>query len=90
MDNIYWKGEYIRTEQNVDSTTDCCKLCKEDVDCTNFSYGKGKVGHATYGKCYLNKGGNEDRTVIRGHNFISSPKDISGCTCATGMYHTPL
>ena len=79
---MYWSYGDYKTEQNVDSTTNCCKLCKEDADCTNFSYGKVGKGYAK--QCFLKRGGNEQS---RGE-FISSPNDISGCECGTGRHHT--
>ena len=84
-DNLYWSGSgHLSTVIDVDSTTDCCKLCKEDDDCTNFSHGK--VGHGYAKECTLKKGGDEYSMG----DFISSPKDISRCACTTGRHHTSL
>ena len=74
----YYYGDY-QTIDDVSSPTDCCKLCKDDPICINFSYGKLEDGSYSR-KCYLKRGGD----LGRNHEFLSSPKNISGCSCEKG------
>ena len=78
-DNKYYSYGDYRTINDVSGPNACCKLCKEDPNCMNFSYGKLKDGG--YSKqCYLKRGG----TLSSRHEFISSPQNIADCSCGKG------
>jgi len=74
-DNQYWSYGDYETIRDISDYQECCRICKEDPECTNFSYGKADKGYAN--QCFKKRGGSAQG---RGE-FISSPKDISACSC---------
>ena len=77
IDNQYWSYGDYKTVHDVSDYEECCRLCKEDPECENFSYGK--EGY-NYGKqCYKKRGGNLGSSAYS--QFISSPRYISECSC---------
>jgi len=75
IDNQYWSYGDLKTVRDVSNFKDCCRLCKEDPECTNFSFGKEGQGFAN--QCFKKRGGSAQG---RG-DFMSSPKDITACEC---------
>ena len=58
----------------------CCRLCKDDPKCTNFSYGK--EGHGYAKQCMKKRGGSAQGRS----EFMSSPRDMSACSCGEGGF----
>jgi len=75
IDNQYWSYGDYQTVRDVSDYKECCRLCKEDPKCQNFSFGKD--GHGYANQCFKKRGGNPQGRP----EFMSSPKDISACAC---------
>ena len=75
IDNQYWSYGRIDLIHDVSDYVQCCLLCKENPQCTRFSYGK--EGHGYVNQCHINSGGNPQSR----NDFMSSPSDISTCSC---------
>ena len=85
IDNQYWSYGDYQTINDVSDFAECCRLCKDDSECQNFSWGKPSAGYAN--QCYKKKGGNAQSRS----EFISSPLDISSCSCDDiGIWVTEL
>ena len=74
---------------DVTLVSECCRLCKEDTACEQFSFHQGPhlgsagAGHGS--KCILNWG--DDELKIGGYwgAYIASPADISECSCGKAL-----
>ena len=55
IDNQYWSYGDYETIHDVSDYMDCCRLCKDDSECTYFSYGK--EGHGYAKQCFKKRGG---------------------------------
>ena len=71
---MYFYGDY-QVIHNIADFTECCRICKDDPECQNFSFGK--EGHGYAKQCMKKRGGSASGRS----EFISSPADISGCSC---------
>ena len=78
IENQYWSYGDYQTIRDVSDPIACCKLCKEDPECENFSYGYST--HSFARQCFM-KRGSEAQYAQKRNEFISSPWDISGCSC---------
>ena len=65
----------VKTVHDVSDYSECCRLCKEDPECENFSFGK--EGHGYAKQCHKKRGGSPQGRS----EFISSPRNISECSC---------
>ena len=83
IDNQYWSYGDYQTIHDVSDYMACCRLCKEDSECTNFSYGK--EGHGYAKQCFKKRGGSAQGRS----EFISSPRNISECSCGKGGFIFP-
>merc|ERR1719266_77243 len=75
IDNQYWSYGDYQTVNDVSDYITCCRLCKDDPKCTNFSYGK--EGHGYAKQCMKKRGGSAQGRS----EFISSPRDMTSCSC---------
>ena len=75
LDNKYYSYGDYQTVNDISDHKFCCRLCKADPQCTNFSFGK--EGHGYANQCHKKRGGSASGRS----EFISSPVDISGCSC---------
>ena len=80
IDNQYWSYGDYQTIHDVSDYMACCRLCKDDSECTNFSYGK--EGHGYAKQCFKKRGGSAQGRS----EFISSPRNISECSCGKGGF----
>ena len=80
IDNQYWSYGDYETIHDVSDYMDCYGLCKDDSECTNFSYGK--EGHGYAKQCFKKRGGSAQGRS----EFISSPRNISKCSCGKGGF----
>ena len=78
IENQYWSYGDYQTLRDVSGPIACCKLCKEDSECENFSYGYST--HSFAKQCFMTRG-SELQYAQKRNEFISSPWDISGCPC---------
>ena len=80
IDNQYWSYGDYQTVNDVSDYMTCCRLCKDDPKCTNFSYGK--EGHGYAKQCMKKRGGSAQGRS----EFISSPRDMTACSCGEGQF----
>ena len=78
IENQYWSIGPDIVVPDVSDHIACCKLCKEDPECNSFSWGY--PSHAFANDCYKKKNAQQNNAQGRSE-FISSPVDISGCSC---------
>ena len=78
IENQYWSIGPDIIVPDVSDHIACCKLCKEDPECNSFSWGY--PSHAYANDCYKKKNAQQNNAQGRSE-FISSPVDISGCSC---------
>ena len=75
IDNQYYSYGDYQVIHNVADFTECCRICKDDPECQNFSFGKEGTQYSN--QCHKKKGGN----LGSRSEFISSALDISSCSC---------
>ena len=73
---------------DVTLVSECCRLCKEDTACEQFSFHQGP--HLAGSKCILNWG--DDELKIGGYwgAYIASPADISECSCGKALRYLDI
>ena len=75
IDNQYYSYGDYQVIHNVADFTECCRICKDDPECQNFSFGKEGTQYSN--QCHKKKGGN----LGSRSEFIFSAFDISSCLC---------
>ena len=70
----YFYGDY-QVIHNIADFTECCRICKDDPECQNFSFGKEGTQYSN--QCHKKKGGN----LGSRSEFMSSALNILSCSC---------